>query len=67
LSDERPRLKIGSVLRRQSDGRRLVVRSIRKAAPHTGFSQVIAHEPSPMPLVPQKQQRKKKRRPRWFR
>jgi hypothetical protein len=66
-SDELPRLKIGSILRR-SDGKRFVVRSIHKAEqPHTGFSVVIAHEPWPHPLVPHKQQRKKKRRPRWFR
>jgi hypothetical protein len=62
-----PSLKVGSILRRQSDGTRLRVRSIRKAEPHTGFSQVVGFEPQPMPLVPSRQPRKKKRRPQWFR
>jgi hypothetical protein len=63
MSDTLPYVRTGSVLRRAEDGKRFVVRSIRKVAtqPHTGFSHVIAHEPQPMPLVPSRQQRKRKK------
>jgi hypothetical protein len=57
-----PHVRVGSVLRRQSDGRRFVVRAIHKATPHTGFSAVVAHEASPQPLEPRQQRKKKRRR-----
>jgi hypothetical protein len=66
-----PHIKPGSVLRATKDGKRYLVRSIHKAEAHSGFSQVIMHEPGPMPfLEPNKAPRRKKkpyRKPRWFR
>jgi hypothetical protein len=62
-----PHVRVGSVLRRAEDGRRYRITAIHKVETqaHTGFSQVIAHEPWPHPLAPHKQRRRKKRR-RYF-
>jgi hypothetical protein len=63
-----PHVKPGSVLR-AADGRRYVVKRIHKAEPQTGFSQIFGLEPQPMPLVPDRAPRRKKkpyRKPQWF-
>jgi len=62
-------VKPGSILR-AADGRRFVVKAIHKAEPHSGFSSVIAFEPQPMPLEPNKalpKRKKPRRNKRWFR
>jgi hypothetical protein len=60
-----PHARVGSVLRRQSDGRRFVVRAIHKRTePHTGFSQIFGLEPQPEPLQPDRAPRRKKPKPK---
>jgi hypothetical protein len=64
-----PRIRPGSVLRHAVDGRRYIVKAVRRAEPHTGFSQIFGLEPQPMPLVPDRAPRRKKkpyRKPQWF-
>jgi hypothetical protein len=59
------RVKIGSVLR-AADGRRFVVRRIRKAEPHGAFSQIAHLEPAPDPLPFKRRKRRHRLNEQYF-
>jgi hypothetical protein len=61
-----PRLGVGSILRRAKDGKGYVVRSIRKAEPHSGASAVLASEPSPEPLPFKRRKRRHRLNEQYF-